>query len=285
MKRVLLKVSYDGAAYHGWQIQSDEVTVEGVLNEKLSELTGEDIEVIGASRTDAGVHALGNVAVFDTESTIPPERFSYALNTMLPEDISVVESFEVPADFHPRKTDTEKTYEYTILNSKFPIPGRRGYTWHVKVPLDVDKMRSAASVLIGPHDFRGFCSSKTQAESTVRTIYSIYVFEENIKNISAQKGTVNGGGSCKARAKEQHKDDKDQFPAKEIKIQVCGDGFLYNMVRIIAGTLASAGGLGKVTTEDIERALRTGDRTLAGLTAPPQGLCLVDIWYPELEEY
>lgn len=250
MRRVLLKVSYDGAGYHGWQVQPNAITVEGVLNEKLSELTGESIEVIGASRTDAGVHALGNVAVFDTESTIPPERFSYALNTILPEDISVAESFEVPPGFHPRKTDTEKTYEYTILNTKFPVPGRRGYTWHVKVPLDIDKMRSAASLLIGPHDFRGFCSSKTQAESTVRTIYSINV--------------------------TKHED--------EIKIVVCGDGFLYNMVRIIAGTLASAGGLGKVTVTDIEKALRTGDRTLAGLTAPPQGLCLVDIWYPELEE-
>lgn len=249
MKRILLKVAYDGTAYHGWQVQPGAVTIEGVLNEKLSELTGEEIVVIGASRTDAGVHALANVAVFDTQSTIPPERFSYALNTLLPEDISCTESIEVPGDFHPRKTDTEKTYEYTILNTTFPVPGRRNYTWHVKPKLDVGKMRAAASVLIGPHDFRGFCSSKTQAGSTVRTIYSISVLEES----------------------------------NEIKIVVRGDGFLYNMVRIIAGTLANAGGLGKLTPEDVARALETKDRSLAGLTAPPQGLCLADIYFRELE--
>lgn len=250
MKRVLLKVAYDGTAYHGWQAQPGAVTVEGVLNEKLSRLTGEEIVVTGASRTDAGVHALANVAVFDTASTIPASRFSYALNTLLPQDISCNESFEVPCGFHPRKTDTEKTYEYTILNTEFPVPGRRNYAWHVKPKLDVDKMRAAASVLIGPHDFRGFCSSKTQAGSTVRTIYSISVLQEN----------------------------------DEIKIVVRGDGFLYNMVRIIAGTLANAGGLGKLTPADVALALEMKDRSLAGLTAPPQGLCLVDIYFPELEE-
>ncbi len=251
MKRVLIRVAYDGTAYHGWQVQQGAVTIEGVLNEKLSELTGEEITVIGASRTDAGVHALANAAVFDTSSSIPAERFSYALNTLLPEDISCNESFEVPLDFHPRKTDTEKTYEYTILNTEFPVPGKRNYTWHVRQKLDTAKMKAAASVLIGPHDFRGFCSSKTQAGSTVRTIYSIGVSREN----------------------------------DEIKILVRGNGFLYNMVRIIAGTLANAGGLGKMTPEDVACALETKNRTLAGLTAPPQGLCLVDIFFPEIEEY
>lgn len=265
MKRILLRVAYDGTDYHGWQVQPGAVTIEGVLNEKLSELTGEEILVIGASRTDAGVHALANVAVFDTESTIPPERFSYALNTLMPDDISIVESFEVPPDFHPRKTDTEKTYEYTILNSRFPVPGRRNYTWLVKPELDVDKMRAAASVLIGPHDFRGFCSARTQADSTVRTIYSIYIFEEKVKTDMTNKS------------------GDDLSDAKEIKIVVCGDGFLYNMVRIIAGTLANAGGLGKLTPRDVAKALETGDRSLAGLTAPPQGLCLADIYFPELE--
>lgn len=249
MKRILLRVSYDGTAYHGWQALPDTLTVEGVLNEKISELTGESVEVIGASRTDAGVHALGNVAVFDTASAIPPERFSYALNTLLPDDISVVESFEVPGGFHPRKTETIKTYEYTILNTKFPVPARRNYSWHVKQELDIDKMRAAAALLIGPHDFKGFCSAKTQVENTVRIIYSVSVVKEE----------------------------------DEIKIRVKGNGFLYNMVRIIAGTLAAAGGHGRrVTTGDIENALRTGDRSLVGKTAPPQGLCLVEIEFPEL---
>ena len=281
MKRVLLRVAYDGTAYHGWQVQPEAVTIEGVLNEKLSLLTGEDITVTGASRTDAGVHAQGNVAVFDTESSIPGERFSYALNTLLPEDISCNESFEVPSDFHPRKTDTEKTYEYTILNTEFPVPGRRNYAWHVKPWLDVDKMRAAASVLIGPHDFRGFCSSKTQAGSTVRTIYSINVYEEviNSKQITTDcdlKDAPSDGRS--------HKKNKEALTGgREIRIVVCGDGFLYNMVRIIAGTLANAGGLGKITPEDVAYALETKNRSLAGLTAPPQGLCLLDIYFPELE--
>lgn len=251
MKRVLLRVAYDGTNYHGWQIQPGATTVEGVLNHALSKLTGEEIIVIGASRTDSGVHARGNVAVFDTESTIPPERFSYAVNTILPDDVSVVKSFEVPGDFHPRKTDTEKTYEYTILNTKFPVPERRNYSWHVPQKLNIDKMRAAASPLIGQHDFRGFCSSKTQAESTVRIIYSINVRREG----------------------------------DEIKITVKGNGFLYNMVRIIAGTLASAGGLGKVTPEKVQEAIIKRDRTIAGLTAPPQGLCLMEIDFLELEYY
>ena len=281
MKRVLLRVAYDGTAYHGWQVQPGAVTIEGVLNEKLSRLTGEDIIVIGASRTDAGVHAQGNVAVFDTGSSIPAERFSYALNTLLPEDISCNESFEVPAGFHPRKTDTEKTYEYTILNTEFPVPGRRNYAWHVKPELDVDKMRAAASVLIGPHDFRGFCSSKTQAGSTVRTIYSINVFEERINNKQIitdhdLKDVTSGRISDK-------KNKQAATGGREIKIVVCGNGFLYNMVRIIAGTLANAGGLGKLTPKDVAYALETKNRSLAGLTAPPQGLCLSDIYFPELE--
>lgn len=243
MKRILLTVSYDGFKYHGFQIQNHSTTIEGILNETISKLTNENVEVIGASRTDTGVHALGNVVVFDTASTIPAEKFCYAINTLLPEDIIITSSYEVERDFHPRKVESIKTYEYTILNSKFNVPKKRGYVWHIKTKLDVNKMREAASLLVGRHDFRGFCSSKTQAKSTIRIIYSISIIEEK----------------------------------EEIKIVVRGNGFLYNMVRIIAGTLANVGGLGKITKEDVYNALISGDRTCMGLTAPPQGLCLLDI--------
>ena len=159
MKRVMLIVAYDGTNYHGWQMQPNTVTIEQILNEKLSELLKEDVQVIGASRTDAGVHAEGNVAVFDTNTSIPGEKISYALNHLLPEDIVIQESFEVEPDFHPRKCDSIKTYQYRILNRNFnlPVKGRNAYHFYRK--LDLDKMREAAAYFVGKHDFKNFCSS------------------------------------------------------------------------------------------------------------------------------
>ena len=149
MKRVKLIVAYDGTNYCGWQVQINGITVEEVLNKTLSELCHEDIKVIGASRTDSGVHALGNVAVFDTESGIPGEKFSFALNQRLPEDIRIQESCQVADDFHPRYCDTIKTYEYKILNRRFDMPTERLYSTFVYYPLDIDKMKRAAAVLVG----------------------------------------------------------------------------------------------------------------------------------------
>ena len=143
MARIKLIVAYDGTNYSGWQVQNNGITIEGVLNKELSELLGEDIMVIGASRTDAGVHSMGNVAVFDTESTIPADRFCPALNTYLPEDVKVTESFEVKPDFHPRKVNCRKTYEYRILCSRVPNPLRRRNTWQIPYALDVGKMQVA----------------------------------------------------------------------------------------------------------------------------------------------
>ena len=156
MKRVKLTVAYDGTNYCGWQIQPNGITVEEVLNKKLSDMTGEEIVIIGASRTDSGVHARGNVAVFDTESRIPAERMAYALNRRLPEDIVIVKSEEVPLDWHPRYCDCEKTYEYHIWNSEVPDPTKRHTTYHVSYKLDIEKMRQAAKYLIGEHDFVSF---------------------------------------------------------------------------------------------------------------------------------
>ena len=178
MKRVGLVVAYDGTNYSGWQTQPNGITIQGVLNDTLSELLGEKIETIGASRTDAGVHALGNVAVFDTESRIPGEKFSYALNQRLPEDIRIQLSEEVEPDFHPRYCDSEKTYEYRILNRRFPVPTERLYSYFYHYKLDVDKMKEATSYLIGRHDFASFCGSGAQVKTTIRTVTSMDVWRD-----------------------------------------------------------------------------------------------------------
>ena len=244
MKRVKLTVAYDGTRYSGWQVQQNAVTIEGVLNKALSKLTGEEIAVIGASRTDAGVHAMGNVAVFDTESTIPGERFLYVLNQKMPEDIVIVASEEVPLTWHPRHQDTLKTYEYRILNAKLPDPTRRLYTNFVSFDLDIDLMRKGAAYLVVEHDFAGFCSVKTNARTTVRTITDLQVLQ-------------NGD---------------------EIIIRVTGNGFLYNMVRIIAGVLIRVG-RSYYPPEKVLALLEGRERTGEAVTAPPQGLCLMEIQY------
>lgn len=244
MKRVKLIVAYDGTNYCGWQVQINGITVEEVLNRTISELTGEDIHVIGASRTDSGVHALGNVAVFDTESRIPGEKFSFALNQRLPEDIRIQESCEVAADFHPRFCDTIKTYEYKILNRRFDMPTMRLYTTFVYYPLDVEKMRQAAECLLGEHDFKSFCSTRSQVENTVRTITDLQ---------------INKVGDI-------------------ISIKISGNGFLYNMVRIIVGTLLKVG-LGIWQPECVEEILLAKDRSKAGPKAEAKGLTLVEIRY------
>lgn len=247
MKRVMLTVAYDGTAYHGWQIQPNAVTIESELNKALSELTGEDIKVIGASRTDSGVHALGNIAVFDTNVRMPADKFSYALNQRLPEDIRIQKSREVPLDFHPRKQNSRKTYEYKILNCEFPQPVFRLYSHFTYADLDLEKMKAAATYLEGEHDFKSFCSANTVAESTVRTIYQIDIVKQE----------------------------------QMISIKVTGSGFLYNMVRIIAGTLIEVG-KGNIDPEDIPGILDARNREKAGPTAPACGLTLYQYEYPNL---
>lgn len=242
MKRVGLVVAYDGTKYSGWQTQPNGITIQGVLNDTLSELLGEKIETIGASRTDAGVHALGNVAVFDTESRIPGEKFSYALNQRLPEDIRIQLSEEVEPDFHPRYCDSEKTYEYRILNRKFPVPTERLYSYFYHYKLDVDKMKEATSYLIGRHDFASFCGSGAQVKTTIRTVTSMDVWR-----------------------------DGDM-----VTIRISGTGFLYNMVRIISGTLIEIGN-GQYPPERMDKILKACDRGAAGPTAPAQGLTLMGI--------
>ena len=177
MRRIRLTVAYDGTNYCGWQIQPNGITIEEVLNKAICKLTGEEIQVIGASRTDSGVHARGNIAVFDTESRIPAERFSYALNQRLPKDIVVVKSDEVDLNWHPRYQDTLKTYEYHIINTKVPIPTERLYNYFVSFDLDVEQMRRGAAYLVGEHDFAPFCCIRTNAKTTVRTITDLQILQ------------------------------------------------------------------------------------------------------------
>lgn len=244
MKRVRMVLAYDGTNYCGWQLQPNGITIEEVLNQALSELLREPVVVIGASRTDSGVHAEGNVAVFDTENRMPADKICFALNQRLPEDIRVLKSEEVPLDWHPRKQNCVKTYEYRILNRKIAMPTLRLYSHFCYFSLDVEKMQKGASYLIGEHDFKSFCTVRSQAEETVRTVYSLDVKKEG----------------------------------DMIIIRITGSGFLYNMVRIIAGTLMKVG-MGVYPPEHVEEILDARNRQAAGPTAPAQGLTLISMEY------
>ncbi len=239
-KRIRLTVAYDGTAYCGWQVQPGVVTIESELNRCLSDLFKENIQVIGASRTDSGVHAMGNIAVFDTTARMPGEKVSYALNQRLPEDIRIQKSEEVPPDWHPRHQNSRKTYEYRIYRGEFPMPVKRLYSLFTYYKLDVEAMKQAARYFVGEQDFKSFCQVGAQVETTVRTIYDLTVEEQGA----------------------------------ELVIRVTGNGFLYNMVRIIAGTLMEVG-QGKKRPEDIPGIIAARNRQAAGPTAPPQGLMLV----------
>lgn len=258
MKRIKLTVSYDGTNYAGWQIQKNALAVEQVLNEHLSCLLNEDIAVIGASRTDSGVHALGNVAVFDTETRISAEKISFALNQSLPDDIRIALSQEVSSDFHPRKEKCVKTYRYNILNCRYSIPSVRLYSDYVYYPMNLEKMKEAAEYLEGEHDFIGFSSSGGQQKTTVRTIYSLKI-DQTPLNITQPSGGLS--------------------PAM-ISMTVKGNGFLYNMVRIIAGTLEKVA-VGAYPPEYVKQILDSHSRILQTAKAPARGLTLVSIEYPD----
>ena len=238
--RVLLIVAYDGTEYSGWQVQDNAETIEGVLTEAIKDLTGETPDIAGASRTDAGVHSYGNLCVFDTESKIPAEKFRDALNVRLPEDIRVMESREVGEDFHPRFTPTVKTYEYRIWNDSTMLPTMRLYTDHIYGGLDIEAMDKAAAMLVGEHDFAAFCSAGAQVKSTVRTLTEARVF-------------------------------RDAQDSRLVIIRVSGEGFLYNMVRIIAGTLIEIG-MGRRQADEMRDIIMSCDRSKAGPTAPAKGL-------------
>lgn len=239
-RRIRLTVAYDGTHYHGWQSQENGVTVESALKGALEALLGEPVQLIGGSRTDAGVHAMGNVAVFDAPGRMAAEKFAYALNQRLPEDIRIQRSEEVLPQWHPRRCKSRKTYEYRIYRGEFPMPLTRLYAHFTYRPLDARRMRQAAAYLVGEHDFKSFCRTGAQVQSTVRTVYSLEVEERG----------------------------------PELVLRICGNGFLYHMVRIIAGTLIEVGE-GKREPDSMAQTLAAGRRSAAGPTAPACGLTLV----------
>lgn len=245
MKRVLLSVEYDGTNYAGWQRQSNGLAVQQVLEEALSRACGETVAATGSSRTDAGVHALAQQVHFDTASSIPPDKFPFVLNTMLPPDIRVQSGRQVPADFHARFLACGKTYTYRILNRRHGCALLRNVCWHVPVPLDLTPMRKALSDLPGAHDFAAFQAAGGTAKTTLRVL---------------DRAELDRDGDL-------------------LRLTVSGNAFLYNMVRIIAGTLAEIG-LGRLKPDAFLRAFETGDRLKLGMTAPPQGLELTEVRYP-----
>ena len=246
MRRILLTVEYDGTNYAGWQRQINGLAVQQVLEEALTKATHEPIVITGASRTDAGVHALGQAVHFDTASSIPPEKYPFVLNTMLPRDVRVLTGREVPPDFHARFMTCGKQYTYRIINTRHGSAIRRNTHVHVPVPLELAPMQRAAQTLLGQHDFAAFQASGGTAKTTVRTIRRAEITQQG----------------------------------EEFTLIVEGDAFLYNMVRIIAGTLIEIGH--RRRGEDaFTRAIASGDRLDLGVTAPPHGLELTRVDYPE----
>lgn len=242
---VKLTVSYDGTNYCGWQVQPNKITVQEVVEKALFTLTGEKIKVIGSGRTDAGVHAEGQVAHFKREKeNIPPEKFALALNIILPDDVKIVKSERADDDFSARRSAKRKTYVYRTYVSTAILPLKDRYAVQLEKQPDVSAMKACAKLLEGEHDFKAFCSSGTSVKTTVRTVYSIDIEERG----------------------------------NEIIFSVTGNGFLYNMVRIIVGTLLAVG-RGKIGKKEVEDMLATGKRALGGKTIPAKGLTLLSVEY------
>lgn len=251
-----MKVSYEGTSYSGFQTQPRARTVQAELERALSTITGEQIAVISSGRTDAGVHAHGQVFNFLTKSTMELRRWCLAVNNILPRDIIVVAVKEVSLDFHARKASNRKTYRYTINNYRYVDVFGRHVQYHHPTPLDVEAMQEAIGCLVGEHDFTSFCSARSTKSSHVRTIY-----EARLDVVELE-----------------HRTD----PGQMLHIVITGNGFLYNMVRIIAGTLISIGE-GKLSSADMGRILAARDRAEAGPTAAAQGLSLWEVCYDDIE--
>ena len=249
IKNIAMRIRYDGTNYHGWQSQSNGVTVQSTIEKALSELTGSDVKVTGCSRTDAGVHANMFCCTLDTACPLRGDKLAAALNAHLPADVAVYGCREVPADFHPRYMAAGKRYVYRIWNAPARNPFWQGYALHRQRRLDERRMDEAAAAYCGTHDFTAFKASGGLAKTTVRTILSARV---------------------------------SAFPENLFYLEICGDGFLYNMVRIIAGTLIRVGG-GEMAPDEIPQILGKKDRTAAGPTAPAHGLTMMGIEYEDAE--
>lgn len=244
MRRIMLVLAYDGTDFYGYQVQNDDRTVQKVLEDAIFKLTGERVKSVASGRTDSGVHAEGQVVHFDTNSTVPGSKFKDALNSLLDKDVRVLKSKEVSADFHARYSAKSKVYKYTIYNGKVENPLNNRYATFYPYKIDFDKINDAIKEIVGTHDFKCFLASGSQVKNTVRTVEYIKV---------AKKG-------------------------KLVTFTVKGNGFLYNMVRIIVGTLLDVS-QGRLTTNDLKNAIETKNRRLVGKTMPPNGLRLYRVYY------
>lgn len=244
MRNIKLITEYDGTDFYGWQRQSTLRSVQQSLEDAIFTLTGENVNLNGSSRTDGGVHAMGHVSNFLTASTIPAERFAIAMNALLPDDVVVKGSFEMPEDFHARFGTKSKTYRYRICNTNFPSALERNRSCYIRLPLDLEAMKNAANCLVGEHDFKAFMAVGGTAKTTIRKMYEVDLWKE---------GEV-------------------------VVFQIKGSGFLYNMVRIIVGTLIEVG-MGKLPPDIVTKMIEVGDRRIGGRTVPPQGLYLYEVEY------
>lgn len=246
MRNIRIIIEYDGTNYSGWQIQKNAPSIQEEIQKSIKKITGEDVNLIGAGRTDAGVHAKGQTANFITGSRVPADKFAWALNSVLQKDIVIKSSEEASLSFHSRYDAKSKIYSYTIHKGLFPPAIMRNYVYHVNFgsKIDMEKMKRAADCFVGTHDFKAFMATGSNVVNTIRTIYSIKI-EEN----------------------EEY-----------IRIFYHGNGFLYNMVRIITGTIIYAS-IGKMNADNIPEIIKKGDRELAGITVPTHGLCLEKVYY------
>ncbi|WIF95559.1 tRNA pseudouridine(38-40) synthase TruA [Caminicella sporogenes] len=244
MKNVKLTISYDGTNFSGWQIQPNTRTVQGEIEKALQKIMKKEIRINGSGRTDAGVHALGQVANFKADFTIPVNKIAVALNSILSEDIVIKDAEEVDEDFHARYSVKKKKYIYKIYNDKIKNPIYRNYSYFFNRAIDINKLIESSKYFIGKHDFKGFMSSGSYVKDTVRVIYSIDIKKEG----------------------------------KFINLEYTGNGFLYNMVRIITGTLLDVN-IGKIDINRLDEIIKSKDRKNAGHTAPPQGLYLAEVYY------
>ncbi len=245
MRNIKLIIEYDGKDFNGWQKQKDKLNIQGTIEKAIEQITGEEIELMASGRTDRGVHAIGQVANFKTNSKIPIEKFPIAINTNLKKSIIIKSAEEVDERFHSRLNCKKKTYRYVINNSEYGTAIYRNLETHIPKKLNIKKMQEAIKYFEGEHDFKAFRASGTSSKSSIRTIYKAEVM---------------------------------QMPDNKIWIQLTGNGFLYNMVRIIAGTIVDVG-LEKILPEDIEKIIKSKNREEAGKTLPPQGLYLVSVKY------
>lgn len=245
MRNIKLTIEYDGKDFNGWQKQPDKLNIQGTIEKAIEQITGEAVDLNASGRTDRGVHALGQVANFKTNSNLPIEKFPIALNSNLKKSIRIKNAEEVEENFHSRLSCKRKTYRYVINNSQYGTAIYRNLETHIPMKLDIEKMQEAVKYFVGEHDFKAFKASGTSSKSSVRTIYDAKVI---------------------------------QMPDDKIWIQLTGSGFLYNMVRIISGTLVEVG-MGKIEPKEIENIIKSQKRENAGKTLPPQGLYLVNVEY------